>query len=187
MTARRRAVETTYDFNLLVTHPWRAYRRARAEILALLRTLGDDTPAVRRTLARGVIGVKTILDPRGVTKGLRALYERDPLVFNDTCTWLPVDVWVSAEVETMKQAIDRLRDRIEAGETWRMTLERRRYTRHHQLELIRLLAEPVTAKVDLVHPDKILRVDVLGRHAAISVLTPDDIFSVARPGGGRIR
>ena len=176
-----------YDFILLVTHPWGAHQRARAEILALLGMLGDDRPAVRRTLARGVMGVKTILDPRGATKGLRALYERDPLVFNDTCTWLPVDLWVSAEVETMRQAIDRLRDRIGPGETWRMTLERRRYTRHHQLELIRLLAEPVTAKVDLVHPDKILRVDVLGGYAAISVLTPNDVFSVARPGGGRVR
>ena len=68
---------------------------------------------------------------------------------------------------------------MEEGETGGMTREKRRYPRHHQLELIRILAEPIAAKVELVHPDKIRRVDILGPHAAMSVLTPDDIFSVA--------
>jgi tRNA(Ser,Leu) C12 N-acetylase TAN1 len=91
--------------------------------------------------------------------------------------WLLVDV--GPDVEAMKDAVHRLRDRIEPTETWRMTLEKRRYTHHHQVELIRILADPIAAKVDLVHPDKILRVDILGPQAAMSVLTPGDIFSVA--------
>jgi tRNA(Ser,Leu) C12 N-acetylase TAN1 len=47
-------------------------------------------------------------------------------------------------------------------------------------QLVRILADPVTAKVDLDHPDKILRVDIVGEQAAVSVLAPDEVFSVAR-------
>jgi tRNA acetyltransferase TAN1 len=149
--------------------------------VAILKALGDEQPTVSRTLVRGLVGVKTRLASRDVVRGLRGLQEKDPLLVQYTCKWLPVDAWGSSDVEAMKDAIRGLRDRIEPTETWRMTLEKRRYTQHHQLELVRILAESIDAKVDLTHPDKILRVDILGRHAAMSVLTPDDIFSTARP------
>ncbi len=173
--------DTVYDFNLLVSRSRGGYPRARREIRAILKALGDEKPTVSRTLVRGLIGVKTSLPPRDVVRGLRTLQGANPLLVQYTCKWLPVDTWGSSDVEAMKDTIYRLRDRIEPTETWRMTLEKRRYTQHHQLELIRILAEPIAAKVDLAHPDKILRVDILGSHAAMSVLTPDDIFSVARP------
>jgi tRNA acetyltransferase TAN1 len=124
--------------------------------------------------------VKTSLAARDVVRGLRTLQGANPLLVQYTGKWLPVDTWGSSDVEAMKDTISRLRDGIAPTETWRMTLEKRQYTQHHQLELIRILAEPIAAKVDLAHPDKILRVDILGPHAAMSVLTPDDIFSVAR-------
>jgi len=171
--------DTAYDFNLLVSRSRGGYRRARREILVILKALGDEKPTVSRTLVRGLIGVKTRLVPRDVVRGLRTLQGTKPLLVQYTCKWLPIDAWGSSDVEAMKDAIHRLRDRIESTETWRMTLEKRRYPDHQQLELIRILAEPIAAKVDLVHPDKILRVDILGPQAAMSVLTPDDIFSVA--------
>jgi tRNA acetyltransferase TAN1 len=170
-----------YDFNLLVSSSRVGYPRARREILAILEALGDENPTVTRTLARGLIGVKTRLEPRGVIRELCARQKQDAAPVRYTCKWLPVDGWVSSDVAAMKEAVDRLRDRIGPTETWRMTLQKRRYPQHHQLELIRILAESIAAKVDLVHPDKIIRVDILGPDAAVSVLAPDDIFSVGRP------
>jgi tRNA acetyltransferase TAN1 len=171
---------STYNFNLLVSRSHGGHRRARREIRAILKVLGDEHPTVSRTVVRGLVGVKTSLAPRDVVRALRALQERDPRLVQYTCKWLPVDVWGPSDLEAMKQMIRDLRDRIESTDTWRMTLEKRGYTQHHQLELIRILAEPIEAKVDLTHPEKILRVDILGPHAAMSVHTPDDIFSTAR-------
>jgi tRNA acetyltransferase TAN1 len=176
-----------YDFNLLVSRSWGSYHRARSEILAILKALGDENPTVERTLARGLVGVKTSLEPREVIRHLRARQEREPDIVRYTCKWRPVDGWVPSDVGAMKGAIEQVRDRIGPGETWRMTLEKRRYTEHHQLELIRMLAEPIAAKVDLAHPDKIVRVEILGPDAAISVLRTDEIFSVAPPRGRSAR
>ena len=141
----------------------------------------DQAPVVTRTPARGIIGVRTCLDPRSVIQGLRAMFEKDPLLLQHTCKWVPVDLWTDSELDSMKAAVVHLRDRIKARETGRMTVEKRRYSRYHTIELITALAELIHEKVDLTRPDKILRVDILGAHAALSVLTPNEIFSVVSP------
>jgi len=81
-----------YDFNLLVSCSWGVYRRAKSEALRILKTLGDEKPIVRRTIAEGIIGVKTRLDPREVIRGLRTLFDRDPFIFQQTLKWVPVDL-----------------------------------------------------------------------------------------------
>jgi tRNA(Ser,Leu) C12 N-acetylase TAN1 len=34
-------------------------------------------------------------------------------------------------------------------------------------------------RVELDHPDKVVRIDIVGEHAAVSILRPEDIFSSA--------
>lgn len=80
----------------------------------------------------------------------------------------------------MRDVVRELRALIVPGERWRVTVEKRRYTRHHKIEIIRELAEEIDEVVDLENPEKILRVDIIGRYAGISVLTPGDIFSVTK-------
>lgn len=178
----RRPIAPIYDFNLLVSCAWRGHMRARGEIQRLLAGFGDPRASVRRTLARGILGVRTSLDAREVVAKLRALREADPLALQFTCTWVPVDCWTTSEIEAMEAAILQLRDRITPDQTWRMTVEKCRYTRLHRIEIIHALAELISAKVNLEHPDRILRVDILGTHAGLSVLAPDDIFSTGLAG-----
>jgi len=65
-----------YDFNLLVSCGWGEYAEAKREIARLLVDLGDKQPEVRKTLARGITGVRTSLDPRSVIIALRNLPKR---------------------------------------------------------------------------------------------------------------
>jgi tRNA acetyltransferase TAN1 len=169
-----------YDFNLLVSCSWSAYREARREIVYILERLGDEGPVVRRTIAQGIIGVRTRLDPREVVRGLRRLFDEDPFVLQYTFKWVPVDLWTLSDIESMKEGVRKLRNRIRAGEKWRMTVEKRRYNLYHKIEIIRELADLIDEKVDLENPEKILRVDIIGRYAGITVAKPEDIFSVAR-------
>jgi len=173
--------EEMYDFNLLVSYSWGVYGRAKKEIVQVLEMLGDGGPVVKRTIAEGIIGVKTRLDPREVVRGLRRLFDEDPSVLQYTLKWVPVDLWTLSDMDSMKEAVRKLRNGIREGERWRMTVEKRRYTQHHKIEIIRELAELIDEKVDLENPEKILRVDIIGRYAGISVLTPQEVFSVAKP------
>ena len=172
--------EKTYDFNLLVSCSWSAYGKAKKEIVHILRTLGDENPLVKRTVAKGIVGVRTCLDSREVTRRLRTLFDEDPLTFQHTLKWVPVDLWTSSDMDSMKTVVAELRSQIHAGERWRMTVEKRRYTRHHKVEIIGELAGLIDEKVDLTNPEKILRVDIIGRYAGVSILTPRDVFSVTK-------
>jgi len=169
-----------YDFNLLVSCPWAVSGAAIREVATLLETLGDDEPVIGRTAARGIIGVKTSVDARRVIQELRSILRSDPMAFRYTLKWVPVDLWVNSDLESMKEAVLKLRDRIKQGECWRLTVEKRRYTLHHRIDIIKELAELVDERVDLKNPDKIIRVDIIGRNAGLSVLLPLQIFSLTR-------
>jgi len=170
-----------YDFNLLISCSWGVYGKAKKEIIHILEVLGDESPIVKRTIAEGIIGVKTRLDSREVVSGLRRMFNEDPLAFQYTLKWVPVDIWTLSDMDSMKEEVRKLRNKIQAGERWRMTVEKRRYSLHHKIEVIRELADLIDEKVDLKNPEKILRVDIIGRYAGISVLTPQEVFSVAKP------
>ena len=73
-----------------------------------------------------------------------------------------------------------IRGRMSSGQRWRMTVEKRRYDLFHKLDIIKALAELVEAKVDLKNPDKIPRVDIIGGHAGLSVLSPDEVSSTTK-------
>ena len=169
-----------YDFNLLVSCPWTMIWKAKHEIADALKLLGDENAIIKPTVARGIIGVKTRLDSREVVKGLQKLFLKDPMVFQYTFKWVPTDFWTYSDMDSMKEAVMNVRERIHEGERWRMTVEKRRYTRYHKIEIIKELAELIQEKVDLKNPDKIIRIDIIGKYAAVSVLTPSEIFSTTK-------
>jgi len=169
-----------YDFNLLVSYSWAVVGRARCEIAYFLRLLGDEKPVIRRTIARGILGVKTRLDSREVVRELKTLFNKDPSAFQYTLKWVPVDLWTNSDIESMKERVAQIKDKVKHGERWRMTVEKRRYTLHHKIDIIKALAELIDEKVDLTSPDKIVRIDIIGKYAGVSVLSPHEIFSTTK-------
>jgi hypothetical protein len=91
--------------NLLVSFGWRAPGRAGREIRGRLRALGDPEPVTGPTLSRGVLAVRTRLDPRAVVRELRAVCRASPETFCHTTRWVPVDVWTAPELGAMRAAV----------------------------------------------------------------------------------
>ena len=173
--AQRQALE---DANLLVSILWRAPGRARKEIVRHLRALGDTTPLVMPTGRRGLVAVRTSLDPRALVRALREAVVSCPERFRATCKWVPVDLWTGVDVEAMRRGVTQLQGRIAPTERWRMTVEKRGQTAMPTPALIAALAEGVPARVDLTHPDKIVMVQLFATGVALSVLAPADVFSI---------
>ena len=46
----------------------RFFRRARSEVIEVLKILGDEEPEVERTIVSGIMGVKTGLDPKEIVR-----------------------------------------------------------------------------------------------------------------------
>jgi protein-L-isoaspartate(D-aspartate) O-methyltransferase len=169
------------DFNLLVSTIPLAPARARREIVMRIRELTGSTPDVIEPLARGILAVKTALDAREAVRRLREVCERDPRAFRYTVKWVPVDRWARPELPALKEAIAELRQKIAAGETWRMTVERRAATTPlDPSEVVRSLAAPIDARVDLTHPDKIVLVQLFDHRVSVSIVAPSEMLSVAK-------
>lgn len=170
-----------YSYNLLVSYSWRDFRKVRQEIAAILKEFGDPGPVIEKTVARGICGVRTTLDAREVVRKVRALNEANPISLYYTVKWAPADTWCASVMEEMKKALDREKVKIEKGEKWAMKVEKRRYTALHSADIIKELAALIDEKVDLDNPDKIVRVELLGKNACITVVRPSDVFSTAKP------
>jgi tRNA(Ser,Leu) C12 N-acetylase TAN1 len=82
-------------------------------------------------------------------------------------------------MNSLKEAVAKIRNKIEAGERWRMTVEKRSYTLCHKIDIIKELAQLINEKVNHENPDKIVRIDIIGKYAGVSVLAPEGIFSIS--------
>lgn len=155
------------------------WREAADEVKRVLKELGDENPLVTRTLARGILGVRTSLDSRFVVRGVREMFEKEPWSVQYTLKLTPIDAWTTSDMDSIREGVSDIKDRILKGEKWRMTVEKRRYTEHHKSEIIKDVAELIDEEVDLEKPDKILRIEIIGRYAGLSILKPDETFSAA--------
>ena len=169
------------QFNILFSYQLSDYKKAKNEATLLLRELGDEAPIIAQTEVRGVAGVQTILDNRKVIGEIRQKYRINPERLRHAIKWIPVDNWCSAEIEVMQSEVEKLRQSISAAVRWAMQVDKHHYDKLHTAQLVELLSKPIDGKVDLAHPEKIIRVDILGNETGISLLTPEDIFSVAHP------
>jgi tRNA acetyltransferase TAN1 len=169
-----------YEFNILVSFIRGEYWLAVEEIKRILKELEDEKAIVKGTLARGIIGVKTALDSREVIKEVRKRFIADPMYLESTIKWVPIDAWTPSDIESMKTTLKELKENILPGEKWGMKVKKRRHTLHHTIEIIQELAELIDEKVDLENPDKIVRIEILGNNAGISILRPDEVFSTMK-------
>jgi tRNA acetyltransferase TAN1 len=106
------------------------------------------------------------------------LVAENPDVIKYVLKLRPVDLWTTPELEDLKIAVSSLKEQIGPGERWGMEVELRRFTALHKMEIIEPVAELIDEKVDLRNPQNIVRIEILGNAAAVSVVKPDEVFSL---------
>lgn len=169
--------------DLLVSYSWSHFYRAKPEVIRILKRFGDASPWVDKTDTMGIAIAHTCLDNREVIEHCRTLWRSEPQdSFEFAIKWVPVDYWCKTGLDAIKQVIDgHIVDRIAENRTWGMKVYKRRWQQYHTIEIVAYLAADIRQKVDLGNPDWILWVDVIGRATAVSLLKPDEIFSIRRP------
>ena len=167
------------DFNLLVT-TWRGNEsRARSELKYLLEKGGDSAPVIDRTGISGLIAAKTSLDPFVLIGSLREILHERPYEFRHSLRIIPIEAVVHTGIDEIKQAIVQLSSKIQADETFRITVEKR-FTSLSTSEVIEAAAAGIKRKVNLDKPDKVVLIEVVGGLTGISVIRPDETISVLK-------
>lgn len=168
--------------DLLVSYSWHRFNPAKKEVIRLLKQFGDDYPEVEKTSVWGIAIAHTNLDNRQVILQCRQWLQENPQDFEWSVKWLPVDYWCTTNLESIKNVIDKqVKPRLNVNDSWAMRVKKRRWQQYHTIDIVLYLTKELTGEVNLDNPDKIIWVDVLGRKTAISLLQPEDIFSLNLP------
>ena len=164
------------DFNLIISTSRFREEDACNEALDLLDMFGDPDAEVEITNVRGIITGRTGLDPMAVMEKLKELVATEPWEIRYILRVLPIEKIVPAELEDIQGAAGSLAARIPADASFRIMVEKRHCDLHSR-EIIDYVAQQVQRKVDLENPDWLVLVEIIGKHAGVSVITPDRIFS----------
>ncbi len=167
------------DANLIITYDAIHTDSSREAVKAVFRKTGIK-PEFLESEFSGIFFVN-VPDAREAIKKLKVLSKNSKEIFGWTYHYIPVDKWVSSDIEEMQEAVKTLGQGIGDNEKWKLELVKRHYHRYHDRELILKLTDMIdTGKVDLENPQKIIQVEIIGKHAGISLLDPQDILSVSK-------
>jgi tRNA acetyltransferase TAN1 len=163
------------NFNLIASTFKHREEDAQDELLEILGLLGDYESESQATDISGIVLGYTKLDPFKIVKALRELVKNEPWQIRYVLRLLPIEVVVYTESENIKNAAKKLALKIQSGNTFRITVERR-HTLINSSDIISTIAKEIDNKVDLENPDWVVLVQVVGRQTGISVIKPNQIF-----------
>jgi tRNA acetyltransferase TAN1 len=171
----------TFNFNLLVSTPRNFETDALAELDFLVHRIRPECQFnYGKTIVKGLIWGNVIReDPVEIVHDIRdmVLKEKFPLQF--LLKFVPVQQVVITDLEEIeKYIIDNL-DKIEENETFKIIVNKRRI-HDERTEIIDRIAKNVQRKVNLDEPDKIIRLEMIGKYTGISILKEKDVFSAKR-------
>jgi len=147
------------------------FMTAKQEIHNILTKLGDQKEETELVVP-GVIGLKTKLDARKVIDELNELYVNDPNSVTATVKWIPVDYWCNAD---NKSILDVFKDEFKTmfSETDHYNIE----ITNEKPGLLDTLKPWIKGTINKEKPQKILKIELFGENAYISLLRPHNIFS----------
>ncbi|MCW3993414.1 MAG: THUMP domain-containing protein, partial [Candidatus Bathyarchaeota archaeon] len=108
----------------------------------------------------------------------KILKER-PYEFRYTFRVIPIEKVVRTDLGEIERATTELVSRIEEGESFRVTVEKR-FTGTSSKDIIEAVAGNIERKVDLGNPDKIVLIEVVGGLTGISIIRPEQILVVIK-------
>jgi len=167
------------DFNLLVSSARGNEREANSELVYLIGELGDRSAETSYTPVSGLTVAKTSLDPLKVIQNLRLILKEKPWEFRYVLKVKPVQKVVPCEIEAIGNAVSERSRSIRDGETFRVSIEKRRSDVSSK-EIIDAIAAKIPRKVDLRDPGKIVLVEIIGRVAGIAVIQPNGVLGIER-------
>ena len=167
------------DFNLLVSSARGNEREANHEMRYLLREIGDDSARTDYTSVSGLTVAKTALDPVQVVLKLRSVLKYKPWQFRYILKVKPVEDVVPCDIPSIGAAVVNKVGKLSKAETFRVTLEKRQ-SHVSSKEIIETVASKVPRKVELRNPDKIVLIEVIGRVAGVSIISPGDILGIEK-------
>ena len=167
------------NFNLLVSTSRYNEINAKSELWFILLMCGDIYPIISGNQFPGLFTALTNINSKQVIKKIKKIQEKNPNFFQFILKIVPIDFTCETETKTIKYIIqEHHKDFLNEGESFKIILKRRHHEKIERVHFIETIASDIDYKVDLEHPDKVIRIDILGNISGISFLKESEIIKV---------
>ncbi len=165
------------DANLLVTYEPSHAGSAKEEVEKALKAIKQKAKFLKSDV-EGVYKIR-IGNAKKAVKSLSKLKNKKGM-FEHTFYWIPIEKWITTNVNAMQKEIKKLQKGIKKTDKWKMDLHKRHFDKMHSTELIIKLTEAVDKpKVDLENPQKIIEVQIIGNKAGLALLNKDELLNLS--------
>lgn len=167
-------------FNLIISTYRRREFDAQNELHFILKAFGDQSPISQITSVSGLLTARTNLDPFQAIKRVKGLIHEEPWNIRFILRMIPIEISLfSSGIDPIKDAVMRLSSKMQASDTFRITVERRA-TAITSNELISNVGSVFNNKVNLENPHWTVLIEIIGKIGGVSIVRPYDIFSAIR-------
>lgn len=156
------------------------------ETRRVMTRVGEPDAIVRTTRVPGTLKVQPEGDPHEAQDRIRALVDEDPRLFENTTRWTVVDEWVPTDLQSIRKAVAPFTRHIGATDSWKVHVRHSMSDLHKQMVIDAVAPLVQNAPVDLEHPAKEIRIDILGEDTAVGFLRGDETIRIHdhKPGHG---
>ena len=163
--------------NLIITCARSLESETKNEISKILDELGDQEPEILNVGMRGILMVKTVIEPSKIIDYVKNKMIEEPWLIRYCLRIIPIQMITETEIDKIKQNVIKLKDTIQKNDSYRITIEKRN-TSISSNEIITEIAKIFPNKVSLNQPDWIILIEILGNETGISILKNDGMFSL---------
>ncbi|MFX1417901.1 MAG: THUMP domain-containing protein [Promethearchaeota archaeon] len=167
------------NFNLLVSTSRYNETNAKSELWFTLLMCGDTYPIISGLQFPGLITALTDLNPKEVISKIHIILKKNPSFFQYILKIIPINFICETDIKTIKQIIkENHKEYIDETDSFRITLKRRHHEKIERENFIEAIATFIDNKVDLVNPDKTVRIEILGNITGVSFLKKNEIIRI---------
>ena len=163
--------------NLLVTCARNLETETKNEIGKILGEIGDQEPEILNIGMRGILLVKTNVEPSKIIEWVKDKVVEEPWLIRYCLRMIPIQSITETEMNKITENVTKLKDVIKENDSYRITVEKRN-TSMSTAEIITEIANIFPNKVSLNQPDWVVLIEILGDKTGISILKDSEIFSL---------
>jgi len=147
----------------------------------LTSVMESESIDVDLTDVPGLVYASFDMDPRKLMMDLRGFLEDHLDEFRFCLKFIPIQEWVKTDLNLICNKVSTMSQEVSKEDTWRIMVKKR-YSSLKQKDIIdqAALQVPNRKGVSLEHPDKIIRIEIVGRQTGISILIPNQMISIEK-------
>ncbi len=128
----------------------------------------------------GLVFTKVDIDPREIMEDLRVFLIKNLDEIRYCLKFIPIQDWCKTDLNLICRKVAEKSNEISKADRWRIVLTKR-YNSLKREDIIKQVALRIPhGKVDLNNPNKIVRIEIVGKNTGISIHQPDQIISIEK-------